>query len=410
MKTPGLSLCALLVCGVAAATACTTTTQLARFQYTPNVNGLRNAASPLSYRVLHDFGADHDGIDPTGLVGIGDTFYGTSAGGGGWRGGGTVFSVTTSGAENVLHRFGKGLMGLQPYAGVIDLNGTLYGTTSSGGTFGDGTVFSMTTDGSEKVLHNFGNGSDGKYPSASLVAVNGALYGTTNAGGTNSCSPSEGCGTVFSITTGGKEKVLHSFGKGTDGSFPYAPLIDISGTLYGTTAYGGEYGAGQTGTVFSITRDGAEKVLHSFAKGHDGALPEAGLIYVSGKLYGTTWQGGTQNSGTIFSVTRGGSERVLHSFGKGTDGTEAYGGLTDVGGTLYGTTIGGGNGCTRSVACGIVFSMTTTGSEKVLHDFGKGTDGSGPLGYLTYKNGSLFGVTEQGGVKNGGTVFSLPVK
>ena len=57
-------------------------------------------------------------------------------------------------------------------------------------------------------------------------------------------------GTVFSITLGGKEKVLHSFGNGTDGKQPFAGLIDVNGTLYGTTAGGGTYGYG---TVFALT-------------------------------------------------------------------------------------------------------------------------------------------------------------
>jgi hypothetical protein len=35
--------------------------------------------------------------------------------------------------------------------------------------------------------------------------------------------------------------VLHSFGGGSDGQDPYANLIDVNGTLYGTTAMGGAY-------------------------------------------------------------------------------------------------------------------------------------------------------------------------
>ena len=35
------------------------------------------------------------------------------------------------------------------------------------------------------------------------------------------------------------EMVLHSFGGGTDGAGPHAGVIDVSGTLYGTTGNGG---------------------------------------------------------------------------------------------------------------------------------------------------------------------------
>ena len=86
------------------------------------------------------------------------------------------------------------------------------------------------------------------------------------------------CGTVFSVTPSGTEKVLHSFGNGTDGAGPRASLIELNGNLYGTTTSGGEYDAG---TVFSITPGGTERVLHSF-NGTDGANPYAALIAVKG--------------------------------------------------------------------------------------------------------------------------------
>ena len=40
------------------------------------------------------------------------------------------------------------------------------------------------------------------------------------------------------MSLSGKEKLLHSFGYGTDGATPLAGLIDVSGTLYGTTSAG----------------------------------------------------------------------------------------------------------------------------------------------------------------------------
>ena len=79
------------------------------------------------------------------------------------------------------------------------------------------------------------------------------------------------------------------------------PLIDVNGTLYGTTNFGGAYGPG---TVFSISASGKEKVLHSFAGGSDGAGPYGGLIDVNGTLYGTTeFGGGTHRHGTVFALT-----------------------------------------------------------------------------------------------------------
>jgi uncharacterized repeat protein (TIGR03803 family) len=48
--------------------------------------------------------------------------------------------------------------------------------------------------------------------------------------------------------------IIHPFGRSAgDGTKPAADLIDVKGTLYGTTSRGGSHGAG---TVFSITTSG----------------------------------------------------------------------------------------------------------------------------------------------------------
>jgi len=44
-------------------------------------------------------------------------------------------------------------------------------------------------------------------------------------------------------------------------------------------------------------------VLYSFGSSGDGALPRAGLINVKGTLYGTTEVGGASGYGTVFSVS-----------------------------------------------------------------------------------------------------------
>jgi len=155
-----------------------------------------------------------------------------------------------------------------------------------------------------RIVYSFLGSPDGGSPTARLIDVGGTLYGTTSQGGSykyGACGTSNffGCGTVFSVTTGGTEKVLHSFGAGADGVNPMAPLIEIKAMLYGTTSAGGAYGGG---TVFSITPSGTEKVLHSFGAKGDGAKPIAGLIDVDGTLYGTTEYGGTYGSGTVFAL------------------------------------------------------------------------------------------------------------
>lgn len=172
-----------------------------------------------------------------------------------------------------------------------------------------------TDSGTYKTLYSFnGGGGDGASPLAPLINMGGTLYGTTFAGGPYNCSPYKGCGTIFSVTLSGTEKVLHSFsGGGTDGANPNAGLINVGGTLYGTTSNGGStacYGSyyASCGTVFSITPGGAEKVLHNFGGSPDGAYPYAGLINVNRTLYGTTSAGGyfcysSVACGTVFTIT-----------------------------------------------------------------------------------------------------------
>jgi uncharacterized repeat protein (TIGR03803 family) len=101
-------------------------------------------------------------------------------------------------------------------------------------------------------------------------------------------------GPSFAVTPAGIGRVLHNFGSGTDGEVPWTGLTDVNGTLYGTTAYGGEYG---DGTVFAITTAGSERVLRNFRTCHN---PGAPLIDVNGVLYGTTYGGGNDHLGGAF--------------------------------------------------------------------------------------------------------------
>jgi uncharacterized repeat protein (TIGR03803 family) len=127
--------------------------------------------------------------------------------------------------------------------------------------------------------------------------VNGTLYGTTSGGGANTYY-----GTAFSITKSGTETVLHSFGGSRDGAAPWG-LINVKGVLYGTTEFGG--GANSGGTVFSITTSGTETVLYSFKGGPgDGEWPYAGLLEVNGTFYGTTSYGGANYFGTVFKLSQ----------------------------------------------------------------------------------------------------------
>lgn len=251
--------------------------------------------------VLYKFKGGNDGAEPNGV--IRDTkgnLYGTTFGGGvdGW---GTVFKLNKSRSLTVLHSFTKGNDGAQPTAAVIqDGKGNLYGTTYDGGIFGHGTVFKVDTSYKETVLHSFNGTSDGGELDAGLLMDKaGNLYGTTALGGSGPCSLGGvrvGCGIVFKIDTAGTFSVLHNF-NGPDGSASFAGLIqDAKGNFYGTTSSGG--GATDSGLVFKLTSSGKETVLYKFKGTSDGSSPFAGLIQdAAGNLYGTTWDGGDLSCG-----------------------------------------------------------------------------------------------------------------
>jgi uncharacterized repeat protein (TIGR03803 family) len=357
-----------------------------------------------SFSVVHSFGGAKDGNTPFGSLNYdGDNFLGTTSLGG-VAAMGTVFKTSSKGAERVLHSFAGGSSdGAASEASLIESNGTLYGTTYSGGPNDAGVVFRVTSAGTEKVLHAFGSGQDGRYPRAGLIYVNNMLYGTTYAGGT--CATYGGCGTIFAINPKtGTEHILHSFGNGTDGSFPYySGLTLFKSTLFGTTTLGGKYGYG---AVFSESLAGAERVLYSFKGGSDGANPYAGLIIVKGTLYGTTVYGGKIGHGAVFSLSTAGAEHVLYSFSSNNlqyDAAQPSTSLIYVNGTFYGTAgYGGADGD------GAIYSVSLQGNESVLYSF-SGVYQAFPSSLL-YVNGALFGTTQFDGTNNNGTVFRLAVR
>ncbi len=306
----------------------------------------------------------------------------------------------------------------------------------------------------EQVLYSFQGGSDGQTPAGGVVFdKQGNLYGTTETG------------TVFQLAPPAKkgdpwtETVLYLFlGKSNnnDGLQPSGGLvIDSSGNLYGTTAYGGTggcillgilYGCGTVYELSPPQQKGGqwtETILYSFQSGNDGYYPWGNLTFdKAGNLYGATQFGGGKgntcdvyyggNCGTVFKLSppkqKGGAwtENVLQAFagvaqGKQFgDGANPNGGLvSDRSGNLYGTTYFGGNnvkgkcqGGVGGTGCGIAFELLRpvtkggTWTKRVIHEF-NGQDGSNSAaGVIVDKAGNLYGTTVFGSGPYG-LVFEL---
>jgi uncharacterized repeat protein (TIGR03803 family) len=153
-----------------------------------------------------------------------------------------------------------------------------------GGEYGYGTVFKITPTGTFTTLHNFGY-TDGAYPIAALVqATDGNFYGTTMGGSGTACG-SDGCGTLFRITSSGTLDTLYRFcsqANCADGLSPSSGLIQATdGNFYGATPFGGTE---NDGTVFELSVG-----LGPFVK----TLPASGKVRSAVKILGTNLTGAT---------------------------------------------------------------------------------------------------------------------
>jgi hypothetical protein len=310
----------------------------------------------------------------------------------------------------------------------------------------------------EKVLYSFQGLPDGSVPAGGVVFdKHGNLYGATTDGGSKSCLGIAQCGTVYQLAPptqkGGSwsETVLYVFqGKNfNDGETPAGSvIIDQVGNLYGTTGYGGagtcillgtNVGCGAVYELSPPAQKGGswiETILYSFKGSKDGYLPIGDLVFDGARsIYGATEFGGGKGTtcdpyyqycGTVFKLSppkqKGGkwTEKVLHSFGGAKDGANPNGGLVlDSKGAVYGmTNIGGDPECplSKKVGCGVAYKLAPptkqggTWTEKLIHTFKNGNDGTQPSGGVIFaKGGSLYGAAN-GGARSGGVVFQLTQK
>jgi uncharacterized repeat protein (TIGR03803 family) len=394
-----------------------------------------------SEKVVHSFTGGSDGIDPAATLArdAAGNFYGTTVSGGTGalctNGCGTVFELSPVAGgrwkETVLYSFTGGSDGKNPWGGVIlDSKGDLYGTTVAGGSGGSctgdgcGVVFLLSKSGNgwvETVMYNFTGGKDGFGPGGALAFDSvGNLYGTTPDGGKPNGCAGQGCGVVYQISPvrggGWKQTVLHTFTGGADGAVgSLGPLlVDKAGNVFGVAELGGEVSC-QCGVVFKLTPVSGKwrfKTLDAFKGTPNAGFPYGGVIADSkGNLYGTTYYGGATGAGSVFKLTKSAgkfTESVLYSFTGGADGSWPTTTLMfDAMSNLYGTTSAGGD----SNGDGVVFKLSKAGGqwkERIVHKFGKGSDGRIPgYGLMSDQSGHLFGTTAIGGGSGQGVVFEI---
>ncbi len=274
---------------------------------------LSPSGTSYSERIIYSFRGGGDGCEPRDRLTLASdgTFYGTTAYGGHFNRG-TVFALTPSSdgyVESVLLRVGARDGGKFPFGGVVqDAAGDLFAAAPYGADPSEsGTVFELRRSGSGyqyAIVHRFKRRNhEGASPAGGLIlGAGGSLFGTTLVGG------AFGKGVVYALQPSGdgySETTLFSF-NGADGALPSTSLItDASGALYGTAFFGGSHNGGVAFEVGPSSEGYSETVLHAFGGSGDGANPSAELLAGrDGTLYGTTSYGGTYGAGTVFRLTR----------------------------------------------------------------------------------------------------------
>ena len=307
---------------------------------------------------------------------------------------------------NTIHTFTAATDGNVTYPALVQgADGLLYGVNSTGGRSDNGTIFSLGLGGgSFTVLNTFTQAGQGTTPEGGLVqARDGNFYGTTNTGGNG------GYGTLFQCVPGtGKLNILTQFTNGDPGGTPVGTLVEgADGFLYGTAEYGG---SDNYGTVFRTNLSSSATItLAEITGGVAGYYPQSDLIQATdGNFYGTTEQGGTNNLGTFFQVTPAGVYTVIYSFTGGPDGSRPLRGVIQGrDGSFYGVTNQGG-----TYGGGAIYRidyLNTTFLLTVLHDFYPILlDGSNPLSNLVQaSDGNFYGTTAGGGANGDGTIYEV---
>jgi uncharacterized repeat protein (TIGR03803 family) len=262
-----------------------------------NLYGTTSAAvfkldTAAKFSTLHSPGAYAGlAVDSAGIL------YGSSADG--------IFSLDPSSKTYTV--LAPGVGSNAPLA--LDAAGNLYGTTGSASCKTPcGTVFKLDTTNTYSTLYTFPQGpTDGFDPiSGVIVDSAGNLFGTTLWGGALNCGggnkPLIGCGTVFKLTPSAVESVFSLQTGG--GEYANVGLVqDPAGNLYGSAEWTGP-AEGTPAVLFKMTPSGAETVLFTFSGGGlDRSYPTGSLaLDSSGSIYGTTQYGGSVGAGTAFKL------------------------------------------------------------------------------------------------------------
>lgn len=407
------------------------------------------------FKTLHSF-TKVIGKWPKGslIKGDSDTFYGIASGG--LYSGGVLFQYDLGrGLCTVLHNF-KGEDGWEPQGGLVLVKNILYGVTNEGGKNGKGTLFSYNLDRNIlNIEHDF---SDKELYSdmgkkSKLVLSDEALYGVTEYGGAYNK------GTLYSFHIQTKKFSTRIDFNDDIGVNPIAALtVGPEGLLFGTTTKGRFF---IDDKLFQYnTKNAVLKELVSF-KDVEGNIVESQMTFANDSiLIGIASYGGLNKSGVIFEydilnhkytptvhlsanetgsrskgtlcvsennevyalLSNGGPNhcgtlihynyqnkkvKIVHTFNK-QQGYDFDNGLLFLDkNTLIGLARSGG----ENTKYGNLFTLNLVDKHyEQLLNFGYSPMGSKPVGDLVLYDRFVYGITENGGKNNHGTIYRIAVK
>jgi len=290
------------------------------------------------------------------------------------------------------------LYGNTPQAGVVEIAGELYGTCAKGGDNGAGIIWkwNIATDTFTK-LYSMNASTEGAGPSGTLLYRGGKLYGTCNSKGANDV------GTLFEFDPIAETyTVLLQMDDNESIRYPEGPLTEvISGELWGTSNNGG---TNDKGTVFKYTlstgNDDIVVNLDDVPNAGDVSASGGVMLASDGNVYFNTIVGGDSDNGTLCQITNistSPSLNVVYSF----DNVYGVGDAVcpvEIAGNLYGCTNKSNQdvtGCSPPVGSIYKYDISV-GIFTTLHAFNAPTDGGRPyLGQLLPLGDVLYGMTNR---------------
>lgn len=281
----------------------------------------------------------------------------------------------------------------------LSQNPEMFGITGWGGEYGVGTIFKTDINSqNHQTIYSFPVQNEGQRTTENLFeASNGKFYGVTSRGGDFDK------GVIFEYDPENNIYIKKYDFEDSNGRYPSSSFIEVvTGKLIGTTIEGGTYGLGVI-YEYDFINDIYTKKIN--LQNSIGSSPISGMIIASdGSLYGTTYRGGMYNYGVIYQYDYTSNiVSVLHEFDGTNDGGNSFGELTEISqNSFYGTNSAGGlnnegvlyefNVSTKTLTVKVDFERTTSGFHS-------------RVGLTLASNNKLYGVNYWGGINNDGTIF-----